>query len=62
MKPPIRVDGADPSYLNPPQRTQGLYDTAIFFLELKRILSLPIGDEKKEWILSKNPKSLIGLK
>jgi len=30
--------------------------------ELEKILSFWIGDEEKEWILSKNPKSLIGLK
>jgi hypothetical protein len=29
--------------------------------ESEKILSLPIGDEKKEWILSKNLKRLIGL-
>jgi predicted TIM-barrel fold metal-dependent hydrolase len=29
--------------------------------ELEKVLSLPIGDEKKEWILSKNLKRLIGL-
>ncbi|NWG02658.1 MAG: amidohydrolase family protein [Syntrophaceae bacterium] len=28
--------------------------------ELEKILSLPIGDEKKDWILSKNLKRLIG--
>jgi hypothetical protein len=27
---------------------------------IARILSLPIGDEKKEWVLSKNLKRLIG--
>jgi hypothetical protein len=26
-----------------------------------KILSLPIGDEKKVWVLSKNLKKLIGL-
>jgi len=30
--------------------------------ELEKIFSLPIRDDKKEWILSKNLKSLIGLK
>jgi predicted TIM-barrel fold metal-dependent hydrolase len=30
--------------------------------ELEKVLSLPIRDDKKEWILSKNLKSLIGLK
>jgi predicted TIM-barrel fold metal-dependent hydrolase len=30
--------------------------------ELEKILSLPIGDEQKEWILSKNLKRLIRLK
>jgi uncharacterized protein len=30
-------------------------------LELEKILSLPIGDDKKEWILSKNLKRLIRL-
>ena len=29
--------------------------------ELEKVLSLPIGDDKKEWILSKNLKRLIGL-
>jgi len=29
--------------------------------ELEKVLSLPIGEEKKEWILSKNLKRLIGL-
>jgi len=29
--------------------------------ELEKILSLPIGDDKKEWILGKNLKRLIGL-
>jgi len=29
--------------------------------ELEKILSLPIGDDKKEWMLSKNLKRLIGL-
>ena len=29
--------------------------------ELEKVLSLPVGDEKKEWILSKNSKRLIGL-
>jgi predicted TIM-barrel fold metal-dependent hydrolase len=29
--------------------------------ELEKVLSLPIGDEKKEWILSKNLKGLIQL-
>jgi predicted TIM-barrel fold metal-dependent hydrolase len=29
--------------------------------ELEKILSLPIGDDKKEWILSKNLRRLIGL-
>ncbi|MGA2517054.1 MAG: hypothetical protein ABSG44_10955 [Thermodesulfobacteriota bacterium] len=24
-----------------------------------KILSLPIGDEKKEWVLSKNPTNLV---
>jgi len=28
---------------------------------LERVLSLPIGDERKEWILSKNLKRLIRL-
>jgi len=28
--------------------------------ELEKVLSLPIGDDKKEWILSKNLKRLIG--
>jgi hypothetical protein len=27
----------------------------------EKVLSLPIGDEKKEWILPKNLKRLIGL-
>jgi len=27
---------------------------------IAKILSLPIGDEKKEWMLSKNLKRLIG--
>jgi hypothetical protein len=26
----------------------------------EKVLSLPIGDEKKEWILSKNLRRLIG--
>jgi predicted TIM-barrel fold metal-dependent hydrolase len=30
--------------------------------ELEKVLSLPIRDDKKEWIISKNLKSLIGLK
>ena len=30
--------------------------------ELEKVLSLPIGDDIKEWILSKNLKRLIGLK
>jgi len=30
--------------------------------ELEKVLSLPIGDDKKEWIFSKNLKRLIGLK
>ncbi|MGD0915960.1 MAG: amidohydrolase family protein [Thermodesulfobacteriota bacterium] len=29
--------------------------------ELEKVLSLPIGDDKKEWILSKNLRRLIGL-
>ena len=29
--------------------------------ELDKVLSLPIKDDKKEWILSKNLKRLIGL-
>jgi predicted TIM-barrel fold metal-dependent hydrolase len=29
--------------------------------ELEKVLSLPIGDDKKEWILGKNLKRLIGL-
>jgi len=29
--------------------------------DLEKVLSLPIGDEKKEWILSKNLKRLIRL-
>jgi predicted TIM-barrel fold metal-dependent hydrolase len=29
--------------------------------ELEKVLFLPIGDEKKEWILSKNPKRLVRL-
>ncbi len=29
--------------------------------ELEKVLSLPVGDDKKEWILSKNLKRLIGL-
>jgi predicted TIM-barrel fold metal-dependent hydrolase len=29
--------------------------------ELEKVLSLPIGDDKKEGILSKNLKRLIGL-
>jgi len=29
--------------------------------ELEKVISLPIGDDKKEWILSKNLKRLIGL-
>jgi hypothetical protein len=29
--------------------------------ELEKALSLPIGDDKKEWILSKNLKRLTGL-
>jgi predicted TIM-barrel fold metal-dependent hydrolase len=29
--------------------------------ELEKVLSLPIGDDKKEWVLSKNLKRLIGL-
>jgi hypothetical protein len=29
--------------------------------DLGKILSLPIGDEKKEWILSKNLKRRVGL-
>ena len=29
--------------------------------ELEKILFLPIGDDKKEWILSKNLRRLIGL-
>jgi hypothetical protein len=28
--------------------------------ELEKVLSSPIGDEKKEWILSKNLRRLIG--
>lgn len=43
------------------QQRQGLSDAAFLFLELRRILFLPIGDEKKEWILPKNLKGLIGL-
>lgn len=31
-------------------------------MEIAKILSLPIGDEKKGWILSKNLKRLIGFK
>jgi hypothetical protein len=27
---------------------------------LEKVLSLPIGDEKKEWVVSKNLKELIG--
>jgi uncharacterized protein len=30
--------------------------------ELEKVLSLPIGDDKKDWILSNNLKSLIGTK
>ena len=30
--------------------------------ELEKVLSLPIGDDKKEWILSKNIERLTGLK
>lgn len=30
--------------------------------ELEKVLSLPIGDDKKEWILSKNLKRLTGLR
>jgi predicted TIM-barrel fold metal-dependent hydrolase len=29
--------------------------------ELEEILSLPIGDEKKDWILSENLRRLVGL-
>jgi hypothetical protein len=29
--------------------------------ELEKVLSLPIGDDKNEWILSKNLKKLIRL-
>jgi len=29
--------------------------------ELEKVLSLPVGDDKKEWILSKNLRRLIGL-
>jgi hypothetical protein len=29
--------------------------------ELRKIISSPIRDEKKEWILSKNLKGLVGL-
>jgi hypothetical protein len=29
--------------------------------ELEKVISLPIGDDKKEWLLSKNLKRLIGL-
>jgi hypothetical protein len=29
--------------------------------ELEKVLSLPIGDDKKEWTLSKNLKKLIRL-
>jgi predicted TIM-barrel fold metal-dependent hydrolase len=29
--------------------------------ELEKVLSLPIEDDKKEWILSKNLRRLIGL-
>ena len=29
--------------------------------ELEKVLSLPIGDDKKEWVLSRNLKGLIGL-
>jgi predicted TIM-barrel fold metal-dependent hydrolase len=30
--------------------------------ELEKVLSLPIGDDEKEWILSKNLLRLTGLK
>jgi len=30
--------------------------------ELEKVLSLPFGDDKKEWIFYKNLKRLIGLK
>ena len=30
--------------------------------ELEKVLSLPIEDDKKEWILSKNIKRLIGMR
>jgi hypothetical protein len=29
--------------------------------ELEKVLSLPIGDDRKDWILSKNLKRLTGL-
>jgi predicted TIM-barrel fold metal-dependent hydrolase len=44
---------------------RGLFGSDIRFgmmkWELEKVLSLPTGDEKKEWILSKNLQRLIGL-
>ncbi len=59
-KPPIRVDGADPSYLNPPNGHRAFMILASF-LDLEKILSLLIGDEKKGMDIFKNLKRVIGL-